>query len=171
TLTATAAGSGITGNPVTFTAEGTAGAPGRLAFTTAPSSAAQSGVALAQQPALQVQDANGNPVSQSGDQVTATIASGPAGATLTATAAGSGISGNPVTFTAEGTAGAPTRLALTTEPSSGAQSGVALAQQPAVQVQDANGNPVSQSGDQVTATIASGPAGATLSNATATTGS
>src|SRR2546422_968342 len=39
TLTATAAGSGITGNPVTFTAEGTAGAAGRGALTTAPASA------------------------------------------------------------------------------------------------------------------------------------
>src|SRR5437762_8298301 len=59
TLTATA--SGLSGSPVTFTAEGTAGAAGRLAFTTSPSSAAQSGVALAQQPVLQLQDANGNP--------------------------------------------------------------------------------------------------------------
>src|SRR5207249_10251657 len=73
TLTATAAGSGITGNPVTFTAEGTAGAATKLALTTAPSSAAQSGVALAQQPVLQLQDANGNPVGQSGVVVTATV--------------------------------------------------------------------------------------------------
>src|SRR3989441_11711157 len=54
--------------------------------------------------------------------------------------------------------------------SSSAQSGVAFSQQPVVQVQDASGNPVSQSGDLVTATVASGPAGATLTNATATTG-
>src|SRR3989441_3473935 len=54
--------------------------------------------------------------------------------------------------------------------SSSAQSGVAFSQQPVVQVQDASGNPVSQSGDLVTATVASAPAGATLTNATATTG-
>src|SRR5206468_1057217 len=68
-------------------------------------------------------------------------------------------------------AGTSAELALGTEPSSSASSGVAFTQQPVVQVQDANGNAVSQSGDLVTATIASGPAGATLSNATATTGS
>src|SRR5205823_13292335 len=41
TLTATAAGSGITGNPVSFTATGTAGTATKLALTTEPSSAAQ----------------------------------------------------------------------------------------------------------------------------------
>src|SRR5438046_4879634 len=87
--------------------------------------------------------------------------------TLTATA--SGLTGSPVTFTAEGTAGAATKLALTTQPSSTAQSGVALAQQPVLQLQDVNGNPVSQGGVVVTATLS--PAGATPSNATATTGS
>src|SRR2546427_9842233 len=74
----TATSSGLTGSPVTFTAEGTAGAAGRVAFTTAPSSAAQSGVALAQQPVLQLEDANGNPVSPSGVVGTATLS--PAGA-------------------------------------------------------------------------------------------
>src|SRR5437667_9166911 len=78
TNTLTATSSGLTGSPVTFTADGTAGAAGRVAFTTAPSSAGQSGVALAQQPVLQLEDANGNPVSQSGVVVTATVS--PAGA-------------------------------------------------------------------------------------------
>src|SRR2546425_1238057 len=64
-------------------------------------------------------------------------------------------------------AGAATQLTLTTPPSATAQSGVALAQQPVVQLQDANGNPVSQSGVLVTATVT--PAGATPTNATATT--
>jgi len=44
-----------------------------------------------------------------------------------------------------------------------------LAPQPVIQVQDANSNPVSQAGVVVTAVIASGPSGATLANATATT--
>src|SRR5207244_4634986 len=52
--------------------------------------------------------------------------------------------------------------------SSTTQSGVALAQQPVLQLQDANGNPVSQSGVVVTPTVS--PAGATTSNATDTTG-
>jgi len=47
---------------------------------------------------------------------------------------------------------------------------VAFAQQPVIQVRDASGNPVSQAGITVTATIESGPNGATLSNNTATTG-
>src|SRR5256886_8527919 len=76
TLAATAAGSGITGNPVTFTATGTAGAAAKLAITTQPSATARSGVAFLQQPVIQLQDASGNPVSQSGTPVTATIASG-----------------------------------------------------------------------------------------------
>src|SRR5205823_8639834 len=66
TLTASAAGSGISGNPVTFTATGTAGAAARLSISTEPSSTAQSGVSLAQQPVIQLRDANGNPVSQVG---------------------------------------------------------------------------------------------------------
>src|SRR5207237_8410821 len=86
----------------------------------------------------------------------------------TATATATGLAGSPVKFTATGTAGAATRLVLTTLPSSTARSGQALAQQPAVQLQDANGNPVSQSNVVVTATPS--PAGATASSNTATTG-
>jgi hypothetical protein len=48
----------------------------RLLITTQPSSAAQSGVAFAQQPAIQLRDASNSPVSQSGVLVTATIATG-----------------------------------------------------------------------------------------------
>src|SRR3989454_6793627 len=65
-------------------------------------------------------------------------------------------------------AGAATQLTLTTPPSATAQSGVAWAQHPVVQSQDASGNPVSQSGVLVTATVT--PAGATPTNATATSG-
>src|SRR5207244_8440702 len=64
--------------------------------------------------------------------------------------------------------GAATRLVLTTPPSSTARSGQALAQQPAVQLQDANGNPVSQSNVVVTATPSSAPA--TARTNTPTTG-
>src|SRR5213078_2423229 len=163
------------------------------AFTTPPSSTAQSGVALAQQPVLQLKDANDNPVSQSGVVVTATVSpagAAPSNATATTGSNGSatfsgltltGTAGSyTLSFGATGltpatagitlSAGAASKLALSTPPSSSAQSGVAFSQQPVVQVQDASGNPVSQSGDLVTATVASGPAGATLTNATATTG-
>src|SRR5205814_2649520 len=84
----------------------------------------------------------------------------------TATATATGLAG--VTFTATGTAGAATRLVLTTPPSNTARSGVALAQQPAVQLQDANGSPVSQSNVVVTATPSR--ARATASSNTAATG-
>ena len=61
------------------------------------------------------------------------------GYTLTA-AAGAGLNGTSTTFNV--TAAAAGTLALTTQPSTTAQSGVALGRQPAVQLQDANGNPV-----------------------------
>ncbi|HSD31080.1 MAG TPA: Ig-like domain-containing protein [Gemmatimonadales bacterium] len=172
-----------------------AGAATKLAITTAPSSSTQSGVPLATQPVLQVQDASGNPVSQGGTVVTATIASGPGGSSLanatattnasgTATFSGLTITGPVGNYTLDFddptlaaatsgtitlTSGNATKLGITTQPSSSAQSGVAFTTQPAIQIQDASGNPVSQSGTVITATIASGPGGATLSNATATT--
>src|SRR2546429_1077444 len=62
-------------------------------ITTQPSTTAQSGVAFAQQPVVQLRDASGNPVSQTGVTVTAAIASGGGtlGGTLTATTNGSGV--------------------------------------------------------------------------------
>jgi uncharacterized protein YccT (UPF0319 family) len=172
----------------------TAGAASQVTITTQPSATAQSGVAFAQQPVLQLRDASGNAVSQTGVTVTAAIATGAGtlGGTTTATTDGSGVASftnltisgtagvRTLSFGASGlsgaasatitiTAGAATQLVITTPPSSSAQSGAPLAQQPMLQLEDANGNPVSQNGVTVTATVA--PAGATASNATATTGS
>src|SRR5207302_9587896 len=141
---------------------------------------------------LQVEDANGNPVATQGVTVTAAIATGPAGgggsvASFTATTDANGlatfvglaISGSvgsyTLTFTApnlapatSGTitlaAGAAAQLALVTPPSDTARNGVALARQPVVQLEDAAGNPVSRSGTQVSAAIATG--GPALSGAT-----
>src|SRR5258708_17757977 len=53
-----------------------AGAASELTVTTQPSTTAQSGVAFAQQPVLQLRDGAGNAVSQAGVSVTATIATG-----------------------------------------------------------------------------------------------
>jgi hypothetical protein len=61
TVTATGAGT-LSGNPVLFTATGAAGPATQLTIITQPSSSATSGLALAQQPTVQVQDAFGNPV-------------------------------------------------------------------------------------------------------------
>src|SRR2546422_712329 len=169
-----------------------AGAATQLTLTTPPSATAQSGVALAQQPVVQLQDASGNPVSQSGVLVTATVT--PAGATPTnatattgatgaATFSGLTLSGSAgsysLSFGATGltsvssgaialSAGAATQLTLTTPPSATAPTGLALAQQPVVQLQDASGNPVSQSGVLRKTKVT--PAGATPRHSTAPAG-
>src|SRR4029077_13668424 len=70
----------------------TAGAATQLVITTAPSSGAQSGVPLAQQPVLQLEDVSNNPVSQSGVLVTATVA--PSGATASTATATTGAGGS-----------------------------------------------------------------------------
>ncbi len=128
TLTATAAGTGIAGNPATFTATAAAGAPRTLSKETGDAQTASAGAAVPVLPTVKVVDLVGNPVS--GVAVTFAVASGggtitgatpstgasgtasvgswqlgaAAGAnTLTATIAGTGITGNPTTFTATGT--------------------------------------------------------------------
>src|SRR5947199_61941 len=155
-----------------------------LVFTVQPSSTPAGAVIT---PAVQVtaRDSLGNTATSFSGTVTVAIGSNPAGGSLSGTknqTAGSGVAsfadlsidkasaGYTLTASATGLtqatstsftigAGAAAKLALTTAPSSSASSGVAFTQQPVVQVQDAGGNPVSQSGDGVTATIASGPAG------------
>src|SRR5439155_924319 len=66
-------------------------------------------------------------------------------------------------------AGTATQLTITTQPPATAASGAAFNPQPVLQMRDGAGNPAGGAGVPVTAVIASGPAGATLSNATATT--
>src|SRR5439155_336038 len=170
-----------------------AGAATQLTLPTQPSATAQSGVAFAQQPVVQLRDGAGNPVSESGMTVTAAIATGGGtlGGTLTAATNGSGLASftnlsitgaagdRTLGFSATGLtgavsttitvgAGAATQLTLTTQPSATAQSGVTFAQQPVVQLRDGAGNPVSQSGVTVTAAIATG-AGTLGGTLTATT--
>jgi hypothetical protein len=201
TLSSTVAGSksvSATINTVAITQTATVvvnpGPAATIGANSPTSQTAAAGTAVSSPPSVIVKDTNGNPVAgvsvtfapavgsgtvTGGSQTTtasgiATVGSwtlSPTAGTNTLTATSSGLTGSPVTFTADGTAGAATQLVITTPPSSSAQSGVALAQQPVVQLQDANNNPVSQSGVTVTASVASGPNGATLSNATATTGS
>src|SRR5207237_838446 len=74
--TLTAASGSLAGSPVTFTATGTAGTATRLAIATQPSGTVQSGIEFQQQPAIQLQDASGNLVSQAGIVVGVRIASG-----------------------------------------------------------------------------------------------
>src|SRR5690349_12382563 len=195
--TLTAAASGVSsGTSSAFNL--TAGPAGALAITRQPSSAATSGAAFAVQPQVQLRDANGNNVAQGNVTITAGIATGPAGASLAgataltgsgglATFSGLAISGPAGTYKlafTSGTlvpdtsivitlsAGAATQLALSTEPSASVTNDVVFPQQPVVQLQDAAGNPVSQSGVVVTAALATGnPAlGGTLTATTNATG-
>src|SRR5207248_3001793 len=90
TLTFSATGlTSATSSTVTITA----GAATQVSITTQPSASAQSGAAFAQQPVVQLRDANGNPVSETGVTVTVAIASGAGtlGGTLTATTNASGV--------------------------------------------------------------------------------
>jgi Big-like domain-containing protein len=170
-----------------------AGSANQLGFTTAPPGTAQSGVILAPQPALQLKDASGNNVAQANVPITATIATGPSGASLSGTTVvntnSSGLAsfgtlalrgpvgaytlsfGTPgVTPIVSGTialsAGPATALFLATAPGSTAQSSSPLVPQPAVQLRDASGNNVAQSGVTVTASIGSGPAGSAVGGTT-----
>jgi hypothetical protein len=170
-----------------------AGAPERLSITTQPSSSARSGVAFEQQPLIQLRDASGNAVSQADVNVTAAIASGGGtlgGAKTVATDANgvadfsnlliSGTVGDrTLSFSATGltgatsgtinlTAGAASQLSISTQPSATARNGEAFARQPVVQLQDASGNDVSQTGITITVALASGD-GTLGGAATATT--
>lgn len=165
----------------------TAGAATRLFLTTQPSGAAQSGVAFAQQPVVQLQDGAGNPVSQSGVVVTAVIASG--GGTLngttTATTNSSGTAtftdlaitgaagGRTLDFTAPGLtkatstlitigAGGATKLAFGVQPTNTA-AGSAISPAVTVLVQDASGNTVAGATNTVTIALGANPGSSTLS--------
>jgi hypothetical protein len=186
--------SGLQGSPVTFTATAVDGLTPTLAISTQPSPAAQSGVALAVQPVVQLKDGAGADLAQSGVTVTAAL-TGAAGTldgdltrTTDATGAASfadlavtGADGSyTITFTAPGyvqvtsapiALGTPT-LAMKTQPSSAAVSGTALVQQPAVQLVDGTGANEALSGVAVTASLtgATGTLGGTLTHTTDGTG-
>ena len=216
--TATFANLGITGpagsytiqftspglSPVTSAAIVVAGAPAgpatQLSITTQPSSSATSGTAFAQQPVLQLRDAGGTAVAQSGVVVTAAIATGGGtlGGTTSATTNGSGVAAftnlsitgsagdRTLSFSATGLTGTTsgivsitalppspaTQLSISTQPSATAASGTPFATQPSIQLRDAQGAAVSQSGVPVTVSVASGSAtlSGTLTVNTSSTG-
>ncbi|HEX9165911.1 MAG TPA: carboxypeptidase-like regulatory domain-containing protein, partial [Gemmatimonadales bacterium] len=176
------ASAGLTGT-TSATISLAAGPASQLTLTTPPSSTATNGQPLAQQPTVQLRDGAGTAVAQAGVTVTAVIATSPGGtpglaggsaitdANGLATFSGLTISGTVGSYTLRFesgaltpvtsggitlAAGAASQLTLTTQPSTTAQNTVAFPQQPVVQLRDAGGNAVSQSGVTVTATIASG---------------
>src|SRR5439155_10999628 len=185
TATATIAGKDTT---VTFTISATAAGASQMTAAGGDGQTGTVGTPLPTQLAVRVADQFNNPVA--GVTVTWTPGSGrgavnppmstsnasgiaatswtlgPGAGTQTVQATGAG---SPVDFTATATAGAATQLTISTPPSVAVQSGVAFAQQPILQLRDASGNAVSQAGVTVTAAIATGPAGATVTNAAATT--
>ena len=180
TLTFSAPGiTSVTSGPIVLGA-GTAGA---LAMVTQPSASAQSGIAFAVQPRVELRDASGNDVNQGGVAITAAIASGPAGATLNGTTSavtGSNgtaqfdnlaITGAAGSYTLRFSSGALTpvvsspivlsagpgaTLAIVTQPSASVANGAVLPQQPSIQLRDPANNPVTQAGVQVTATLQNG---------------
>jgi hypothetical protein len=156
--------------------------PAKLGIMTQPSSSAQNGVPLDQQPVVQIQDANGDAVASPGASITAGIAAG-TGATLTgslvksadaqgrATFTDLSLSGPAGTYTIQFTSSGLTSamsnaitldapagagLVVTTQPPATALTGEVWdpATQPAVKLTDAAGNP--SSGVTVTASVASG---------------
>jgi len=182
TLTATVAGGGITGNPVTFTASATAGSPASVVLSAGNNQSATVNSAVATSPRVLVRDAFNNPVQ--GASVTfavtggggsvlpttaiSTDASGQAAVTswtlgtaagtnnntLSATVTGSGITNNPITFTASATAGAAASIAISLGNNQSATVNTAVATDPQVIVRDQFNNPVS--GHSVTFQVLSG---------------
>lgn len=178
----------ITSGPIDLTP----GAAFQLVLVTAPSTTAQSTVALAVQPSVRVQDIQGNVVPGAGRVVTASVTSGSPAITNatastdaggTATFAGLTLTGSIADYTLRFSspslpiltataptalaAGPATRVTITTQPSSIALSGVPLTSQPVIQVRDAAGNAVLGVGTSVSAEIVGG--GATLAGATVLT--
>ncbi len=168
-----------------FTINATAPPATQLALTTPPSATAQSGAALAQQPRVQLKDANGTNVAEAGVPVTVSIATGGGtlGGTATVNSDASGLAtfsglvlsgvtgtvtlrftatlnGSTVTVTSQGVAvappPAPTQFVIVTQPATSASSDVLLTRQPTIQLKDVNGNNTPQAGVPVTVSIASG---------------
>jgi len=181
-----------TGQGLATTAESaditvSAGAASKVAFTTAPSTTADGGTALAQQPVVAIQDAGGNTVPDSSLEVTLSLKV-PNGAAITGTnpqAASSGVAtfvgiaidktgtyklvatGQGLATTAESdditvTVGLAAKVVFTTQPGGTMTSGTAFTQQPVVTVQDVEGNTVTTNTDNVVMSKASGPAAGAL---------
>ena len=173
TYTLTAAAAGFT-TVTSGTFSVTAGTASQLVFTTQPGGGAN-GAAWGTQPAVSVEDAGGNVVTNATNSITLAIGTNPGGTlacttnplnantgvatfagckitgkagTYTLTAAAAGLTGTTSnTFTI--TFGTATQIAFSTQPGGGAN-GAALGTQPAVSVEDASGNVVTNATNSVT---------------------
>lgn len=158
-----------------------AGPADALSITTQPSVTGSSGTPLPTQPVVQIRDATGNAVAQAGVQVTAalqgagaalggsrTVASNAQGVAVFTNLMLTGAAGTyTLLFAAPGLtavastgitlgAGSAATLTIVQQPAATAQSGVILTRQPVLQLEDAEGNPVAQTGLAVTAAIQAG---------------
>jgi adhesin/invasin len=186
TLSATSGS--LAGSPITFSATGTAGAATQITAQVGDGQTAVAGEAVAVAPSVMVRDANNNVVSGAavtfavglgggsvtgGSQVTdangiATVGSWTLGISAnpnSLTATSGSLTGSPVTFTAVGVAGAAVQLYEWDGMGETAVAGSAVTTKPAVQVLDANNNPVA--GVSVTFAVATG--GGSITGASATT--
>jgi hypothetical protein len=181
-VTTTATASGLEGSPVTFVATAVAPSTPRLGIKTQPSTSATSGTALEVQPAIQLEDGDGNPVADANVDVTASLASGDGtlGGTSTVKTDGSGVAtftdlaitgpagsyvfrftspgrtqvlANPITL---GSSGGGSSVTITTNPPTSALDGEVFdpSVQPVVLVKDGSSNLVS--GATVTAALVGG---------------
>lgn len=188
TITATVTGNGVTGNPATFTATATVGAPATVQKQAGDAQSGTAGVAVAVPPSVKVVDQFGNAVS--GTIVNFVVTSG--GGTLTGGSVTTGADGIAAvgSWTLGGTLGAQTlavtAVGVTTGVTFTATAAVApakivvkqagatqntvvktaVATKPAVKVTDQFGNPIA--GVAVNFAVASG--GGTVTGAAQTTG-
>ena len=168
------------------------GAATKLVITTAPSVTAVTGVALATQPVISVEDANGNVLKGDTSTVTAALVSGPVGSSISnstkaavlgvATFTGLAINAVPGNYNiifADGALTSATttlqtavaaKLTIVTEPSATAAAGAPLAIQPVVDVSDSGGSVITSNTTTVTATLTSGSGTVTHGTATAVAG-
>jgi adhesin/invasin len=182
TLGATVSGPGIGGNPVSFAASATAGAPASVALVTGDNQSATVGTSVATAPQVIVRDQYDNlvqgasvtfAVTGGGGSVVpttavSTAANGTASATswtlgtaagannntLTATVSGGGVTGNPVTFTASGLVGPAAILEIANGDGQNATVNTAVSTPPQARVTDQYGNPVA--GHSVTFSVTGG---------------
>lgn len=188
TLTATATGL-TTGVSTAITI--TPGAPSKFVFTTEPSATATGGTSFAQQPAVSVEDTNGNVVtSGTGSNASVTLAINTGSGTLACTTnpvtASAGVAtfagcnlttAGSYTLKATGTyttavsttivvsVGPEAKLAFTAQPSNTA-AGSSISPAVTVSVEDAGGNVVGTSTDSITVAIGTNPGSSTLSGTT-----
>jgi len=178
TLTAAAAGSGISGNPATFTATATVGPPhpGQSSIAASPTTIAPSSGASFATITVTVRDSAGSTIAGATVVLAATgngnVLIQPTGTTdnqgrATGALSSSVAESKTVSATVNGTvaltqtatvvvsANAPAGLGVATQPT-GAVSNQAFTTQPVVEVRDAFGNPIPTATDPITVTLVGG---------------